>query len=154
VPVNVLWGDATPANVMFGDDGVVNAMIDWELAALGPSELDLAWWLYFDDFFSRSVGVQRLEGLPTRSESIEIWQAAVGREAKNLDYYDIVVGLRMALVMVGAFDRQVGRGNIGPDNASLNVNPMTIYLAEKLGMRLPDVGPDFHEFMSHVMREK
>ena len=42
--VNVLWGDSTPSNVMFSPDGSVNALIDWELAALGPSELDLAWW--------------------------------------------------------------------------------------------------------------
>lgn len=47
--VNVLWGDPTPSNVMFSADGQVNALIDWELAALGPAELDLAWWLYFDD---------------------------------------------------------------------------------------------------------
>src|SRR3546814_7379208 len=67
-PVNVLWGDATPSNVMFDDEGKVKALIDWELATLGPAELDLAWWLYFDDLFSRRFGVQRLEGLPTRSE--------------------------------------------------------------------------------------
>src|SRR3546814_11782936 len=52
-PVNVLWGDATPSNVMFDDEGKVKALIDWELATLGPAELDLAWWLYFDDLFSR-----------------------------------------------------------------------------------------------------
>src|SRR3546814_2063073 len=111
-PVNVLWGDATPANVMFDDEGKVKALSDWELATRGPAELDLAWWLYFDDLFSRRFGVQRLEGLPTREESIAIWEAAVGRKAENLDYYDIVVGLRMALVVVGAFDRQVSVGNV------------------------------------------
>src|SRR3546814_18409629 len=100
--------------------------IDWELATLGPSELDLAWWLYFDDLFSRRFGVQRLEGLPTREESIAIWEAAVGRKAENLDYYDIVVGLRMALVVVGAFDRQVSVGNVTADNKSLNANLMKI----------------------------
>src|SRR3546814_882218 len=127
-PVNVLWGDATPSNVMFDDEGKVKALIDWELATLGPAELDLAWWLYFDDLFSRRFGVQRLEGLPTREESIAIWEAAVGRKAENLDYYDIVVGLRMALVVVGVFDRQVSVGNVTADNKSLNANLMTMYL--------------------------
>ena len=149
-PVNVLWGDPTPSNVMFAEDGGVNALIDWELAALGPSELDLAWWLYFDDLFSRRFGVARLAGLPSREESIAIWEAAAGRRAENLDYCDIVVALRMALVAVGAFDRLVGVGKIKQDNKSLNANLMTLYLAERLGLTPPELGPDFYEFMSHL----
>jgi aminoglycoside phosphotransferase (APT) family kinase protein len=148
--VNVLWGDSTPSNVMFTPEGEVSALIDWELAALGPAELDLAWWLYFDDLFSRRFGVPRLEGLPTRTESIEIWEQATGRKAQHMAYYDVVVALRMALVVVGAFDRQVGVGNIPPENISLNANFMTLYLAERLGMELPELGPDFYAFMSNM----
>jgi aminoglycoside phosphotransferase (APT) family kinase protein len=148
--VNVLWGDSTPSNVMFRADGSVSGLIDWELAAMGPSELDLAWWLYFDDLFSRRFGVPRLDGLPTRDESIAIWEAATGRKAQHLDYYDVVVALRMALVAVGAFDRQVGVGNIAPENKSLNANFMTLYLAERLGMELPELGPDFYAFMRNM----
>jgi aminoglycoside phosphotransferase (APT) family kinase protein len=145
--VNVLWGDPTPSNVMFAPDGRVNALIDWELASLGPSELDLAWWLYFDDLFSSRFGAARLKGLPTRDESIAIWESATGRKAANLEYYDVVVGLRMALVVVGTFDREVARGRVKPDNASLNANFMTLYLASKLGMPPPELGRDFQEFM-------
>jgi aminoglycoside phosphotransferase (APT) family kinase protein len=145
--VNVLWGDPTASNVLFAPDGGVNALIDWELAALGPSELDLAWWLYFDDLFSTRFGVKRLDGLPARQETIAIWEAATGKKAANLDYYDVVVGLRMALVVVGSFDREVARGRVKPDNASLNANFMTLYLAGKLGMTPPELGDDFHEFM-------
>lgn len=148
--VNVLWGDPTPSNVMFSADGQVNALIDWELAALGPAELDLAWWLYFDDLFGRRFGITRLEGLPTKDETIAIWEAASGRKARHLDYYDIVAALRMALVAVGAFDRQVGIGNIPATNKSLNDNFMTLYLAEKLGLPLPELGPDFVAFMKNL----
>ena len=56
----------------------------------------------------------------------------------------------MALVAVGAFDRQVGIGNIPPENQSLNANFMTLYLAERLGMELPELGPDFYAFMSNM----
>lgn len=152
--VNVLWGDSTPSNVMFAPDGRVNALIDWELAALGPAELDLAWWLYFDDLFSRRFGVERLEGLPTREESIAIWEQASGRRAQHLEYYDVVVALRMALVVVGAFDRQVAVGNIPADNKSLNANFMTLYLAERLDMPIPELGPDFSAFMSNLIPVK
>ncbi len=150
-PVNVLWGDSTPSNVMFAADGTVNALIDWELAAIGPSELDLAWWLYFDDLFSRRFAVERLAGLPDHDGSIAIWEAAAGRRAEHLAYYDIVVALRMALVAVGAFDRQVALGNIVASNASLNDNFMTLYLAEKLGMDRPVLGADFSAFMANLV---
>ena len=135
---------------MFEPDGTVNALIDWELAALGPAELDLAWWLYFDDLFSRRFGIERLEGLHSRDETVAIWEAATGRKAEHLAYYDVVVALRMALVAVGAFDRQVAIGNIPPENLSLNANFMTLYLAERLGMDLPELGPDFYAFMSNM----
>src|SRR3546814_20575191 len=67
--VSVLWGDPTPSNTMFRPDGTVAALIDWELAALGPPEIDLAWWLYFDELFSITFGVKRLEGLPDRKST-------------------------------------------------------------------------------------
>ena len=146
----VLWGDPTPSNVMWRPDGSVAALIDWELAALGPRELDLAWWLYFDDLFSRRFGVTRLEGLPTRAETIAIYEQAAGRTVANLDYYDIVVGLRMALVAVGAFDRQVSLGNIPPTNTAADNNLMTLYLAERLDLPLPDLGSDFRDFMRNL----
>ncbi len=146
----VLWSDPTPANTMFRPDGSVAALIDWELAALGPPELDLAWWLYFDDLFSRRFGVTRLPGLPSRDETIAIYEAAAGRTVRDMEYYDIVAALRMALVAVGAFDRQVSMGNIDADNASLNANLMTLYLAEKLNLPLPELGAHFVAFMRNL----
>ena len=146
----VLWGDPTPSNVMWRPDGSVAALIDWELAALGPPELDLAWWLYFDDLFSRRFGVTRLEGLPTRDETVAIYEQASGRTVQHLDYYDIVVALRMALVAVGAFDRQVSIGNIPATNISADNNLMTLYVAEKLGLPLPELGSDFRDFMRNL----
>ncbi|HQS69324.1 MAG TPA: phosphotransferase family protein [Novosphingobium sp.] len=146
----VLWGDPTPSNVMWRPDGSVAALIDWELAALGPRELDLAWWLYFDDLFSRRFGVTRLEGLPTRDETVAIYEQAAGRKVGNLDYYDVVVALRMALVAVGAFDRQVSLGNIEATNTSADNNLMTLYIAEKLRLPLPELGSDFRDFMRNL----
>jgi len=148
--VCVLWGDPTPSNTMWRPDGSVAALIDWELAALGPPELDLAWWLYFDDLFSRRFGVRRLDGLPTRDETIAIYEQASGRKLQHMEYYDIVVALRMALVAAGAFDRQVAIGNIPAENKSLDNNLMTLYLAERLALPLPELGADFRAFMANL----
>ncbi len=147
----VLWGDPTPTNVMFTPSGEVAALIDWELAALGPPELDLAWWLYFDDLFSRRFGVTRLDGLPNRDETIAIYEQAAGRRVQHMEYYDIVAALRMALVAIGAFDRQVHLGNISADNESVDSNLMTLYLAERLNLKLPVFGPDFVQFMKNLV---
>jgi aminoglycoside phosphotransferase (APT) family kinase protein len=135
---------------MWKPDGSVAALIDWELAAMGPPELDLAWWLYFDDLFSRRFGVTRLKGLPTREESIAIYEKASGRTLRHMDYYDIVAALRMALVAAGAFERQVALGNIPATNTSLDNNLMTLYLAERLGLPLPELGDDFRAFMRNL----
>ncbi|TVV77139.1 phosphotransferase family protein [Sphingomonas solaris] len=148
--VCVLWGDPTPSNVMWRPDGSVAALIDWELAALGPRELDLAWWLYFDDLFSRRFGVARLDGLPGRDETIALYERASGATLRDMDYYDIVVALRMALVALGAFDRQVSMGNIPAENVAADNNLMTLYLAEKLGLPLPELGEDFRAFMRNL----
>ncbi|WP_246331623.1 phosphotransferase family protein [Sphingomonas chungangi] len=149
--VCVLWGDPTPSNTMWTPDGSVAALIDWELAAMGPPELDLAWWLYFDDLFSRRFGVTRLKGLPTREESIAIYEKASGRTVRHMDYYDVVAALRMALVAAGAFERQVALGNIPATNTSLDNNLMTLYLAERLGLPLPELGDDFRAFMRNLV---
>lgn len=148
--ISVLWGDPTPSNVMWNPDGSVGALIDWELAAMGPPELDLAWWLYFDDLFSRRFGVTRLEGLPTREESVALYEKASGRTLRHMDYYDIVAALRMALVAAGAFERQVALGNIPASNSSLDNNLMTLYLAERLNLPLPELGEDFRAFMRNL----
>ncbi len=145
--VAVLWGDPTPSNTMFREDGSVAALIDWELAALGPPEIDLAWWLYFDELFSTAFGVKRLEGLPDRQQTIALYEGFAGREARDMDYYDILTGLRMAIVAVRQVDRQISLGALRPDNKSVTDNLMTQYLARKLGMDVPALGPDFYALM-------
>src|SRR3546814_11593360 len=96
---------------MFRPDGTVAALIDWELAALGPPEIDLAWWLYFDELFSITFGVKRLEGLPDRAETIAIYEKAAGRPVRDMDYYDILPGLRLGIVAIRQTDRPIAIGN-------------------------------------------
>ena len=151
---NVVWGDPTPANTMFNEDGSVAALIDWELANLGPGELDLAWWLYFDDLFSTGFRVPRLPGLPTRAETIAIYENTVGRKVENIEYYDMIAGLRMAIIALRSVDRHIGLGNIKADNKSVTDNLQTQHLARLLGVKEPELGPDFYEFMSFTIPVK
>ena len=77
-PVNLLWGDAIPANLLFDKDNNVTGIIDWEFVCLGPGEIDLAWWLYFDRLFSEGFNVPRLEGLPDRDTTIRMYEEFAG----------------------------------------------------------------------------
>ena len=114
--VSLLWGDPQPTNLLFLPDGTISGVIDWEMAVLGPPEADLAWWLFFDDLFSKGMGVPRLAGLPERAVCIQWYETALGRPVENLAYYDILAAFRMAIVGMRSADRQIQRGRIPDDH--------------------------------------
>jgi aminoglycoside phosphotransferase (APT) family kinase protein len=152
--VSVLWGDATPANLLIAPDNNICGVIDWEIATLGPAEADLAWWIFFDDFYSEGVGVPRLDGLPDRAQTIAIYEAAAGRTVQNLDYFEIMTMLRLAIVTVRQLDRQVSFGRVRADSAAHLNNPITAMLARKLGLPVPQVGVDFMELSKASSRHQ
>lgn len=145
-PLSLLWGDAIPANQLFGPAGEVTGIIDWEFAVLGPGEADLAWWLYFDELFSVGMHVPRLDGLPDRAECVAIYEAAAGRKVENLDYYLALAGLRMTIVSIRAVERLVALGRFKADNDAWLANPSSAWLARHLELAPVEVGPDFHAF--------
>jgi aminoglycoside phosphotransferase (APT) family kinase protein len=147
-PVQVIWGDSIPANTLFADDLRVEALIDWEMAALGPGEIDLAWFLLFDDFFSKGMGVPRLAGLPDREKVIATYEMEAGRHVGNIDYYEVLAMFRLAIIMVRGCDRQIALGNISPHSKALTHNPITAMIAHRLGLPVPQVGEDFAELLS------
>jgi len=145
--VALLWGDPQSSNMLFGADGNVSGVIDWEMATLGPPEADLAWWLFFDDLFSTGMGVPRLAGLPDRAACIGIYEKALGRRVKNLDYYALLAAFRMAIIGMRSVDRQIKRGYLPATTTARENAPIVRLLAQLLGEPLPEVGKDFHEFM-------
>ena len=44
----LVWNDARMGNTMFAEDLTVASLFDFEVASLGPAEIDLAWWLYME----------------------------------------------------------------------------------------------------------
>lgn len=149
-PVDVLWGDPGSSNILFGDDLQVNCVLDWEMATLGPAEVDLAWWLFFDQLFSEGMGVERLEGLPDRAQTIEHYQSRLGRSVENMEYYDLLATFRMAIVGVRAVDRQIQLGRIPADTGARSGQPIMAMLARRLGEPEPEVGEDFRVFSAAI----
>jgi aminoglycoside phosphotransferase (APT) family kinase protein len=139
--VGVLWGDAIPANLLFDERGEITAVIDWELAGLGPGEIDLGWWLFFDGMFSSSV--ERLPGLPTREETIAMYEEAAGRQVHDMFYFELLANFRLSIIAIRQADRQVAFGTIPATSRAWIDNPVNRLLARKLGLPEPDVGEDF-----------
>jgi aminoglycoside phosphotransferase (APT) family kinase protein len=130
--VDVLWGDSNPGNYLFAPDGSVAAAHDFEASALGPGEIDLAWWFFIDEMLS--AGVPRLDGLPDRATQIEIYAQALGRPVADLHYYEVLAGLRISLVVVRSAQLLIGEGELEPTSRAGVENPIVDLLGAKLGM--------------------
>jgi aminoglycoside phosphotransferase (APT) family kinase protein len=97
-PARLLWGDARIGNVIF-EDYTPRAVLDWEMAALGPPAIDLAWFLYLDRHHSEGYGLARLDGFPSRERTVERYQELTGREVRDLDYLEMLAAVRFGLIM-------------------------------------------------------
>ena len=95
---SIVWGDARVGNIMFADDCTVAAMVDWEGATLGPPEIDVAWWVMFDEYLGEAQGFSRLEGIPDTAGTFGRYEQLSGRTLQNMGYYQILAGLFLALI--------------------------------------------------------
>lgn len=154
LPVGLVWGDPTPANILFDDNHNICSLLDWEMAALGPGEIDLAWFLFFDNFFSAGMNVPRLEGLPSREEIVAVYEGEVGRSVRHMDYFEILAMVRLAIVTMRACDRHVALGNVPPSSRAYFDNPPMAMLAQKLELPAPGSGEDFRSLMAAATRHQ
>jgi aminoglycoside phosphotransferase (APT) family kinase protein len=143
--VDVLWGDSNPGNMLFHNDGSVAAVLDFEAAALGPGEIDLGWWFFIDELLS--FGVPRLAGLPDRAAQIDAYAQAVGRPVADLHYFEVLAGVRIALVVVRSASLLVSSGQLPAATRAGLENPIISLLAGKLGI---DCGKGMDDYMELV----
>ena len=103
------WGDSRIGNMMFRDFEPV-AVLDWEMAAVGPREMDLAWMIYLHRFLDDLALQLELPGMPhfMRLEDVSAtYEAATGHTPRNLDFYTLYASLRHAIVMSRVAQRSV-----------------------------------------------
>ncbi len=87
-PRSLCWGDARIGNVVFTDDGRVRAVLDWELAIVGPAESDVAWYLVLDELTTRFVG-RSVPGFLARDELVAHYERQLGRELVDLPWHEL-----------------------------------------------------------------
>ena len=99
----LVWNDARLGNTMFRPDGAVASLLDFEVAALGPPEIDLAHWMYLDDIFSLNFGIPRISGIPEETAAIAGFERLYGWD---MPYFSFLPGGRRA-EDTGSFDPQL-----------------------------------------------
>lgn len=111
-PDVLCWGDSRPGNIIYRDFTPV-AVLDWEMAALGPCELDLAWMIFLHRFFQDIALRFELPGLPDfmrRSDVVAHYERASGHTVHNLDFHLVYAAVRQAIVMARMKLRMIGMG--------------------------------------------
>jgi aminoglycoside phosphotransferase (APT) family kinase protein len=98
----VSWGDSRIGNVMYKDFRPC-AVLDWEMACLGPRELDLAWLTYSHGVFESLAQVFELGGMPNflRTEDVAAtYESLTGHTPRNLDWYEAFAAVQWCIVFV------------------------------------------------------
>jgi aminoglycoside phosphotransferase (APT) family kinase protein len=115
----IIHGDYSFANSMYhkAPPARLAAMIDWELATVGDTMLDLGSVLY--GFKGRSdttpaVGFFGPDDFPDRETLAEFYAEGTGRSIENLNYYIVLAIFKLAAIMEG----QVARGLAGKQDPS------------------------------------
>lgn len=95
------WGDARIGNVIFRDFAPA-AVLDWEMASIGPRELDLGWTVFLHRFFDDLARQFALPGLPDllrRSDVARAYEELTGHAPRDLDWYTAYAAVRHAIIM-------------------------------------------------------
>jgi aminoglycoside phosphotransferase (APT) family kinase protein len=134
----LLWGDARVGNVLYTDFRPV-AVLDWEMTALGPRELDVAWLIFAHMVFQELVGLASLPGLPDvlREDDVrETYRRLTGVEVADLRWFYVYSGVMWACVFMRTGARRVHFGEIEkPDD------PESLFYHGALLKRLIGEGP-------------
>ena len=139
----LVWGDARIGNMIFGPDLSVAAVLDWEVACVGPAAIDVAHWLVFDEFATAACGVDRLDGFPGRSETIARYEAASGRTLRDLDFFEILQAFFLATTLIRQADAKIRTGTLPAGSRMAHGNALTQMLARRLGLPVPDLAEDY-----------
>ncbi len=131
----VSWGDSRIGNVLYQDFAPA-AVLDWEMAGVGPRELDVAWLVYAHRGFEDLATLMSLPGMPDflrRDDVVARYAAASGHELRDLDFYETYSALQWAIVYLRTGARSVRFGErempADPDELLYNAEPLRRMLA-------------------------
>lgn len=136
-PIVVTWGDARFGNLMFADDLSVSGVFDWEMATLGPAEVDLGYFLFFDRVYASGMGLPRLDGFPDRAATIGRFEELTCRPAEHVEWFEAWGALRGAILLQRVGNLMIRQGLLPPEAELPFNNPAAQVLASLLELPPP-----------------
>jgi aminoglycoside phosphotransferase (APT) family kinase protein len=119
----IVHGDYRLDNTMLGDDGRVNAVLDWEICTLGDPLADvgllMVYWSEVGDQLESLPSPTVLPGFPNRKEVAERYAHRSGRDLGALDFYVAFGYWKLACIIEGVYARYVG-GAMGSGNTNFD----------------------------------
>jgi aminoglycoside phosphotransferase (APT) family kinase protein len=111
-PTVLSWGDSRIGNVLY-DDFRPAALLDWEMAGLGPRELDVAWLVYAHRVFQDITGALGLPGMPHFLQPAEVatqYESLTGYACRDLRWFMVYGAVQWGIVFLRTSARQVHFG--------------------------------------------
>jgi aminoglycoside phosphotransferase (APT) family kinase protein len=120
----LLWGDVRFENMVLGDDLTPLAVLDWDMTMVGAPEHDLAWFTSLD-LTAHALFKTRAEGFPDRLATVARFEELIGREVRDLEWYETLAMLRSSAIMtrISILRRDAGKAPMLPieDNPILDL---------------------------------
>lgn len=135
-PEGLNWGDARIGNMLYDGFRPVG-VLDWEMAGIGPAEVDLGWWLFLNRHHSIGLGYAVLPGFPDDATTVAMYEEALGRPTRDVFYYDVFAGFRFGIVVLRAVQGAMRAGRMPADSTYGQANGATTLLAQMLDLPTP-----------------
>jgi aminoglycoside phosphotransferase (APT) family kinase protein len=106
------WGDSRIGNVLY-DDFAPAALLDWEMAGLGPCELDIAWISYAHLVFQDIAGMLELPGMPDFLRPSDVaaqYEKLRGYAVRDLRFFMVYAAVQWGIVFLRTGQRQAHFG--------------------------------------------
>lgn len=109
-PAVLSWGDARPANALWRDFRIVG-VLDWELAMLGPREMDVGYLIFFHQYFrhiARLVaGMDAMPDFLRRDAVVAAYEARTGTRLHDIDWYITYGLLQQSVIDIRVTQRRI-----------------------------------------------
>ncbi|HEY1840620.1 MAG TPA: phosphotransferase family protein [Mycobacterium sp.] len=115
----LLWGDSRIGNVLYSNFSPV-AVLDWEMATIGPREMDVAWSLFSHMLFQELAALASLPGMAGFMQPDEVcatYSALTGVELDDLHWFYVYSALMYGCVFMRTGARRIHFGEMDkPDD--------------------------------------
>lgn len=108
------WGDSRIGNVLYRDFSPVG-VLDWEMAVLGPRQLDLAWMIFAHRIFEHlavTYGMPQMPDFLREEDVVATYERLTGRQVGDLTWFYLYAAVHWALVFMRTGAAQVQFGEM------------------------------------------